>query len=121
MPKDKPFTKPTKHYCKYVFDNPELLAIGKQLAEHNANLTAVEADKKRVVADFQAKITALEAEIAIASGKIQTGYQWMDMPCTIHYNLPKTGKKQIMRDDTKEIVQTADMTSEEMQMELPVQ
>lgn len=112
-------TKPTKHNCRYRFTESELLQIGKELAEHNGELSALEQDKKRVVADFGAKITGKESDVSIAVNKIQSGYEWRDLPCTIHYNVPKTGKKRVIRDDTNEQVDERDMTPDELQMELP--
>ena len=114
-------TKPTKFNCRYKFNDAELLQIGKELAEHNSELSALEQDKKRVVADFGAKITGKEATVSIAVNKIQSGYEWRDLPCTIHYNTPKTGKRRIIRDDTGAQVDERDMTPDELQMELPVE
>ncbi len=112
-------TKPTKHNCRYRFSDAELLQIGKELAEQNSELSALEQDKKRVVADFGAKISAKESDVSIAVNKIQTGYEWRDLACTIHYNTPKAGKKRVIRDDTNEQVDERDMTPDELQMELP--
>lgn len=122
MPKEpsKKLIKPTKRNCRYKFNDPELLAIGKELVEHNAELTALELDKKRVMGDFTARITAKESHVSIAANKIQSGYEWRDLPCTIHFHSPKAGKKTTLRDDTGELVATEDMTPEELQQDLPM-
>jgi len=118
--KEKPekFTKPTKRTVRYVFNDEELLTIGKEMAESAIALAAVEQDKKRVVSDFTAKIAAKEAEVSVASNKIQSGYEFREMPCTITFNKPKVGRKEIVRDDTSELIATEDMTPDEMQQDL---
>ncbi|MBW7887435.1 MAG: hypothetical protein H3C35_03615 [Bacteroidetes bacterium] len=42
------------------------------------------------------------------------------MICTIEYDKPEPGLKQIVRSDTGEIVDTMEMTGEEMQGELSI-
>lgn len=112
------FTKPTKRTLRYTFNNAELLQIGKEMAESSIALAAVEQDKKRIVADFSAKIATKESEVTVASNKIQSGYEFREIPCTITFHKPKAGRKEVVRDDTKELVATEDMTPDEMQQEL---
>lgn len=118
--KSNPHTKPTKRQCRYKFNDVELLQIGKELAEHNEQLSAFEDDKKRTVSDFGAKIAGKEADVSIAVNKIQSGYEWRELPCTIFYNDPKNGRKTIVRDDTGETVAVEDMSPEELQTKLPL-
>lgn len=121
MSKQTVVTKPCKHLCRYEFNDAELLAIGKELAEYNAQLAAVEQDKKRVVSDFAAKIASKESDVSIATNKIQSGYEWRDLPCTVRFHQPKSGRKEIVRDDTKEVVATQDMTDADLQALLPLE
>jgi hypothetical protein len=92
--------------------------LGKELAEANGQLTALEEDKKRVVSDFTAKVAAKEAEVSIGVNKIQSGYEWRELPCTITFNDPAAGKKTIRRDDTLESVAVENMTQDELQTDL---
>ena len=113
-------TKSCKHMCRYQFNDAELLAIGKELAEFNEQLDAIEQDKKRVVSDFAAKIASRESDVSLAVNKIRSGYEYRDLPCTVRFHQPKAGKKEIVRDDTKEIVATQDMTESDLQALLPL-
>ena len=116
-----PLTKPTKRQCRYKFNDEELLALGKELAEANGQLTALEEDKKRVVSDFTAKVAAKEADVSIGVNKIQSGYEWRELPCTITFNSPVPGKKTVVRDDTQEQVAIENMTQDELQTDLKLE
>ena len=119
--KEKKITKACTRLCRYFFNDPEKLILGKELGEHNNALVSVEGDKKRIVADFSAKIAALESEVQSLSGKITSGYEHRDLPCTATFNDPKTGKKTVRRDDTKEVVGIEDMTESDLQTNLPLE
>lgn len=103
MPK-KEFTKKDERNCKYKFNDAELLDIGKSLAESNQKLSALEDDKKRVTSDFAARISGGEADVSVAVNKMRSGYEWRKLPVTIHFDKPKPGRKQFVRDDNGEIV-----------------
>lgn len=104
MPKKEPFTKKDERNCKYKFNDAELLAIGKSLAESNEKLSALEDEKKRVTSDFAARIAGVEADVSIAVNEIRSGYEWRKMPVTVYFDKPKEGRKTFVRDDTNEVV-----------------
>jgi len=110
--------KKSKRHLRCKFNNEELLVIGKELAESNGRLAALEDDKARVVSDYAAKIKAEEAQISIAASKISTGYEFRDVPVTITMHTPEPGKKTVVRDDTDEKVAVEEMTADELQPEL---
>ena len=116
--KTEPTVKKSKRHLSCKFNNEELLIVGRELAESNNALAALEDDKARVVSDYAARIKAAEATVSIAANKISTGYEFRDVPVTIRMHLPVTGKKTTFRDDTGETVSTEDMTQEELQPEL---
>ena len=62
-----------------------------------------------------------EAEVSIASNKIQSGYEYRDMPHTVEFNIPETGKKTIIKNETGAVVCVENMTADELQMELDVE
>lgn len=103
---------------QYNFSNEELVAIGKELAENNNSLSQLDADKKRVVSDFTARITEKNSRIELLSRNISNGYDFRDVKCTIQYHYPTTGIKSITRDDTGEVVEKVAMTLEECQEHL---
>ncbi len=43
-----------------------------------------------------------------------------DVDCTVTLNKPKSGKKTVTRDDTKEVLGTEEMTTDELQEQLPL-
>ena len=114
----EPTVKKSKRHLRCKFNNEELLNIGKELAENNNALAALENDKASVVSDFAARIKAAEAHVSIAANKISSGYEFRDVPVTITMPAPAPGKKLIVRDDTGEQVAVEDMTQEELQPEL---
>lgn len=70
----------TKH-LRCNLTESELLLFGRELAETTNELAQLEADKKRVVSDFAAKITERESRINRLSGVISTGYEFRDVEC----------------------------------------
>lgn len=106
------------HQCKYVFNDGELLQIGKELARKNNDSQALEEDKKRVTSDFKARIDKAQAEIGILSRQLSTGYDHRYLKCQVELNEPRVGQKSIRRMDTFEVVEVLDMTAEEMQTTL---
>ena len=52
---------------KCLFTEPEILALGKELAEKTQLASQIDADKKRVVKEFDAKIAEADAGIQLAS------------------------------------------------------
>jgi hypothetical protein len=110
----------TKRNLRVSFTEAELLAKGRSLAEATGMLTGLENDKKRVVADFSAKIAGVVAEIQLASTAIATGYEFRMVPCTEWLGEPEPGKKSVYRDDTGLLVGVEEMTQADLQRQLPV-
>jgi hypothetical protein len=113
-----PETKKSKRNLRVVFHDGELLVIGKHLAECRQMLVSLEGDKKRIVADFSAKIAAVESEMSVAANAIATGYEFRMVSCTECLGSPTADKKTVRRDDTGELVGIEDMSASEMQREL---
>ncbi len=114
-------TTKAKRNLKYFFHPEELQELGKKLAELGEALGALKADKKRTVKDFDAKVTAVEAEQGIVINQIRSGYEYRELPVLLHFNEPKPGMKTIFREDTNEKVSVEPMTSDELQAELPME
>ena len=106
-------------YLKYTFTDEELLALSKTMAKKNQDLGEVEADKKRIVADFAAKVQAFESEIATLARKVYSGYEHRNVECEVTYHTPEIGMKTITRTDTGEIVREEAMSTSERQEILP--
>lgn len=98
----------------------ELLKFSKELAVANQNLSEVEDKKKTIVADFTSQSKAFEASISSLSRKISTEEEFRDIDCKWEWN--KDGKtKSLIRLDTKEKIQTSDITNEDRQQKLDLE
>ncbi len=120
MSKKNPDVKFEKRNLKYFFKDNEVRDLGKKLAELHETYCTLEADKKRTVKDFDAKLSAVESESGIVTNSIRSGYEYRDIPVTVMMDAPKPGQKTITRDDTGETVAIEEMTWEEKQRELPM-
>lgn len=105
---------------RYEFTQPEILELGKQLAEANSRLARIESDKKRVVADFGSQISNQQSAIQSMSQNISSGYEMRQIQCRVFFHTPSEGRKTIARLDTGEIVEVVEMTDDEMQEALPL-
>lgn len=109
----------TERFLRCHFTDPELLAISKSMSQAVATRAQTENDKKRMAKEFDARIASLDAEIDLASEKVRSGYECRNIACSVTYNAPKPGMKEVRRDDTGELVEAVMMTSGELQEELP--
>lgn len=106
-------------YLKYTFSDAEVLELSKTLAKHNQDLSEIEAQKKRITADFAAKIQAEQEQIGMMSRKVCSGYEFRNIDCKQQYHVPRPGLKTIVRLDTGELVKEMPMTESELQEVLP--
>lgn len=113
-------TKRETRFLRCTLTLSELLEAGKAHADKSIELAQLEADKKRVMDDFKAKTSALEAEGAQLASKISSGYEFRNVACTVWLDEPKRGSKRITRDDTNEDIGVEAMTPAELQRTLPV-
>ena len=115
MKKNTPENQTTeKRFVKHIFSDTELLAIAKESAIEQQNISRFESQKKMVVKDFDGKIAASESKIESCSIQINNGFDFQFVNCIITLNSPKTGIKSITRTDTGEIL-CEKMTEEELQ------
>jgi hypothetical protein len=98
-----------------VMTGEELLEAGRQLAEATNSLEELDSEKTEIVAEFKAKISAAEAQIASLSNKLRSGYEFRDVACQVAYGVPEPGFKQTTRLDTNEVIETTPLTEEEKQ------
>lgn len=113
-------TKKETRFLRCTLTRDELLEAGKNQADKAIELAQLEADKKRVMDDFKAKTSSLDAEVAQLASKISSGYEFRNVACTVWLDEPKTGMKRITRDDTSEGLGVEAMTPAELQRNLPV-
>ena len=114
-------TRPThtERTLRYTFTQAERMERAIESSEAVARRDELEADKKRVVKEYDARITEQEARIALLSEKVRTGYELRLIKCAIEYNVPRVGRKCIGRTDTVEEVEILDMLASEKDEPLP--
>ena len=111
-------TKQSKQFLKYQFTHDEIHEKGIELARLSSEAIAIENERKAVAAEFKAKIDTKDAEIGVLGNHINNGYEYRYIECTEIFNMPRTGIKTIMRNDTKEKVSEVQMSPDELQSEL---
>lgn len=116
-----PAKKPvqTSRHLRHEFDQDEKIENAKQLAEALSESDRIDADLERVKADFKARTSTVEAKIGALRDKVTSGYEMRETKCEWRFDNPKRGKKTLYRLDTKEAVETVDMSEADKQGELP--
>jgi len=112
-------TEEITEYLKYTFTDTEILELSKGLAKHNQDMGELEAEKKRITADFSAKIQREQAEIDSIARKVYSGYEFRNVKCHVNYHSPRENFKTIIRLDSGELVKEEAMTPAEKQEILP--
>jgi hypothetical protein len=108
----------TKRTLQCKFTPPEILQLGKDLAEKTNLARQIEAEKKQVVKQFDARLAEVEAQINQASNNIQAGYEYRTVDCTETIGEPDESKKTVRRLDLGEIIEIRELSSEEKQRAL---
>jgi hypothetical protein len=105
----------TNEFVKYVFSEEERRDFATEMAQKIQEKEQLESDKKSVVDDFKAQISAVEAIIGADARKMNNGYEMRQVKCE---KIKDYDNRTItfLRCDTGEIVKTKDMTNEDLQM-----
>ena len=74
----------------------------------------IESQLKEVKDEFKARSSKVEAEIDLLSRKVTTGEEYKDVQCFEQFNW-KEGTKEVVREDTGEVVASYDITEYEKQ------
>lgn len=121
---DKPKSrKPQKseRQLRVQFTDQELLEKGRKLAEKHGECGRIDAEFDSVKSQFKGKIDRVEAEIGEIAGHLQSGWEYRKVSCETTYDTPRHGLKTTLRLDTYEIVETEQMSVNELQDELPLE
>ena len=113
--------KKIEQQLRCSFTEKELLEIGKKLAEATTLLAQQEEEAKAVAKQLKAKCEQTAAKVSENSTKISSGYEYRSVRCLVKYDTPKTGQKTIIRLDTGEVVEVAEMSMAESQLGLPLE
>lgn len=97
----------------------EYVEKGKEMSRTQNEMRNLQDRLKEVSTDFKAKIAQKEATINSLSTTISNGYEYRDVDCHYIYRVGDS-MKDVVRDDTGEIISTERMTREDFQNRLPL-
>jgi len=92
----------------------ELLNYANEMATKLEEKDMAERRKKEVVAEYGAKLTSLNAEIISLSNKVKNKEEHRDVDCEWTYRWD-ISKKELIRNDTLEIIKTEPIADYERQ------
>lgn len=96
----------------------ELLDFGQQLARANVAALSAENVRKNTNAQLKADVDAKEAQVERLTNIVASREEVRAVKCRWTMNLPKPGKKSLIRLDTQAVVEMRDMVGDDMQPEL---
>lgn len=102
---------------QHNFTEAELKEKSRELARACDERTKAEDEKKKIQADFKAKIDGKNAEINIISGHINSGWEYVSKNCDVIFDFPKGIKKFYFEG---ECVGEEKTTSADHQLHLPL-
>jgi anti-sigma28 factor (negative regulator of flagellin synthesis) len=110
----------TTRQLRVNLNDQERIELGRQLAQSSQRLETIAEDKKAANAQFKADQSAAEAKVASLSQQIANGYRLDTVKCVWLLDTPEVGKKQLVRMDTKESIETLTMIDADKQQNLPL-
>ncbi len=115
--KDEISVIPATRELSCVLNESELLTYSREQSRLLTDRHELEEKKKEIAKEYTAKIANLEAGINVITRKIITGSEMRDVKCEVTMRW-KTGKKDTVRLDTKELINTEDIRESERQQHM---
>lgn len=112
-------TKTTERSFDFPLSDQRLAEIAREIADNMERVNNLE-ESFDAAKEAKKEVPALLQHVRELSHFIKTGAENKNVVCTIEYDKPDPGLKQIIRTDTGEVVDTMEMTGEEMQGELSI-
>jgi len=112
-------TKSTE-YVRHVFTDAEKLQMGADLAASHNRLTSIDEEEQVVKSKFKERKSTVEQSIGSLSRDLGIGWTMQNVDCRLDYDSPNVGEVSYIRLDNSEVVKVRAMTSEERQMDLPL-
>jgi hypothetical protein len=119
-PKNAPFDKLETIPAKYHFNDAELADLARKQGEIYQAIQTLEAEKKHVATDYASRIEAHEAQLAQASNKTTSGYEFRPTECRVIFR-PNDKAKDYFHGKTGELVETRPMEIGDFQKSLPLE
>lgn len=111
----------TTEVLKHTFTQEEVISKAMESAQEIQALESSRETLKEVSAQFKADIAKHEKRILELSRQINQGYDYRDMECEWHIDVPEPGMKSLFRLDSRELVRVDSMLPSEKQQELPLE
>jgi hypothetical protein len=124
--KKKPVEEPkviirkTTEYLRCPFTQEELAEKAEELALQTSRLNDLDGERSQVAADFGARIKESKARIARLANDVSSKHEMRNVPCEWHMNVPKQGRKTLVRVDSQAIVREEQMIDSDCQQTLPL-
>jgi len=99
MAKSKIKTTTQMLTLKHDFNEEELLAKGKELAEEEFNYAQADIERKNAIAQHNARLKDISKAINKLYSAIRDGFEMREVECEVRINEPKDGQKTITRKD----------------------
>lgn len=111
--KKEPIVKKETRELPVKLSEAEVTEYGRKLAQLDADLRTVQNEKKNAADEYKGREAAISAEAGDYSRKIRDGQEHRMVDVELTYDL-KTATRTTTRTDTKEVVNTAPMTAQEI-------
>jgi len=124
-PKDEtPHAKPDKAFSQQLrvqLTDKEITALARDLADTQNKQDQEHENKKRGLAELNARLKALSAESSRLAIMVTSGYTFKEVECAQYFDWPKKGRKSTFRLDTEECLTEEEMTQADRQLSLPIE
>ena len=112
-------SKRATEFLKYFFTEAERAEASNAMAQAYLRRQVLEEELTHIKAQYKSDTTKLDAEISDNARKLNSGYEMRNTDC---YAFMDRDKKVVIirRSDTGEVVKMREMSTSELQMELPL-
>lgn len=110
--------EPLKVSVKHIFNEKELSEMGFDASTKYIEMKRLEAKKKQIMADYKARIEALDGEIEDLASKQENGYEMRDYEAVVKYNFPEGVKYFFHANQPDTILKTEKMDPKDYQLKI---
>jgi hypothetical protein len=118
-PKTPTPDKTETRYLPVKLTDDEQRSKGQDLARAAQKHEQEIANKKSTGAQLKAAVDSAAANVALLSSVVASGEEVRPVICSWHLFVPSPGKKQLVRDDNGDVVETRDLTEHDTQRRFP--
>lgn len=112
--------KSTSRHLQVIFSQDVMGTMSKELAMSFNRRSQLELKLKEVTTQIKGEIAKADADISRLATDVERGYTYRDVDCTLIYDFT-SNLYSMVRNDTKEVVESRPLSDDEKQLELPVE